>query len=646
MQNPLDVTGASANASFISAFRSSAVKPDSSDENPFAGVLNQALQASSQDTHTSKAAHPSGSGTGATPHKTDDPEPTNQPKADSNNPITKSKDPAAAKQTHTTEQASDAKSGNKTNATSENDAANPTQAKTAADANTASTEQPSDEDKPKTETPDISLTIGAVPTDSQPLNLALLQATAPLLAQPLSTPLATTPTAPGEAQPDTGASTPIDPTAGAAASGIVLPTTASSIALNPTGSLFEVSALKDTATVPATTTATTSQNGQTPTGETSKVGPQQTLLAGLAATAEANSTPETTSPATADPTTSASALTLSGAMANAAQPDQSSAKKTKTEPNATAEPIATEAIGALSVLNAPVGNTTPAERKPNATLPQTDTFKQSLNSIQASMNAMQGDIESAPDHKQDGLPDSALTAAPQSDASGINASDLLSAGGLNGTGSGSVSGSNGDGSINGIPTFNATAQNPTLQIAEGTAYSVKNGHKELIIRLNPDNLGEVKINLTTNSNQQLSARLIASTTESHDLLKGQLDSLKTTLAAQGVSVDRLSVVLAGSAESGGSKDASKQEQTFSQEQSQNQQNTAQGSFQQQFNQQNPTSANLFGQMNGQSQSGFSQNQTASHLTDGTDTGAIGASENTTSNSASNGHDNGRISILA
>lgn len=98
--------------------------------------------------------------------------------------------------------------------------------------------------------------------------------------------------------------------------------------------------------------------------------------------------------------------------------------------------------------------------------------------------------------------------------------------------------------------FASDAAHPVAQVLEGAVYSVKNGHKELILRLNPDNLGEVRINLISHDGGRLNARLIADTPESRDLLQNQVQSLQSSLEAQGIRVERLSVILAGQSSEG------------------------------------------------------------------------------------------------
>jgi hypothetical protein len=286
--------------------------------------------------------------------------------------------------------------------------------------------------------------------------------------------------------------------------------------------------------------------------------------------------------------------------------------------------------------------------KPNASVPGTDAFKKLWGNVSAQLSAMRGEIETAPkvkgsDKSAPGLSNEEAASSDVStstefgDLSGITLTlgDTASAGMVDIP----TSKSNADG----IQSFSSLAQNPTDQIAEGTAYSVKNGHKELIIRLNPDNLGEVRVNLTSHGNQELSARLIASTQESHDLLKGQLDSLKSTLEAQGITVDRLSVVLAGAETGNGNNTSSKHQpqQEFQGQQSQTGQQ--QSSFQQQSNPQNPSHAGLFSNLNqGHAPyQGFAQPRA-----NGASVGSNGEVETGSPVSPTEKPDNGRISILA
>jgi hypothetical protein len=321
------------------------------------------------------------------------------------------------------------------------------------------------------------------------------------------------------------------------------------------------------------------------------------------------------------------------------QPVQSASTATEGLETTVGKPLDAAAI-ALSQMSSQKSVST----KPNASVPGTDAFKKLWGNVSAQLSAMRGEIETAP--KLKGNDKSANEEAEPIDFS--TGTDLGSLSGLTLTlgdtaGAGIADIPTSKSNADGIQSFSSLAQNPTDQIAEGTAYSVKNGHKELIIRLNPDNLGEVRVNLTSHGNQELSARLIASTQESHDLLKGQLDSLKSTLEAQGVTVDRLSVVLAG-AETGNGNNAGSKHQTQQEFQGQQSQTgQQQSSFQQQSNPQNPFHAGLFSNLNqGHTPyQGFAQQRA-----NGAPVGSNGEVETGSPVPPTEKPDNGRISILA
>jgi flagellar hook-length control protein FliK len=192
-----------------------------------------------------------------------------------------------------------------------------------------------------------------------------------------------------------------------------------------------------------------------------------------------------------------------------------------------------------------------------------------------------------------------------------------------------------------IPTFASAAQHPVDQVLEGAVYSVKNGHKELVLRLNPENLGEVRINLISHGNNELTARLIASTPESRDLLQSQMSSLKSSLEAQGIQVDRLSVVLAGRPDTRQDFHSSHQEQN---PQQQDQSHTA--SQQQQQGQSN--GGNAFAQMAGQFQqprSPYAQNPSQYNANNTRQTDVFPEADSRAENRNAPNHD-GQVSILA
>lgn len=192
-----------------------------------------------------------------------------------------------------------------------------------------------------------------------------------------------------------------------------------------------------------------------------------------------------------------------------------------------------------------------------------------------------------------------------------------------------------------IAQFSSAAQTPADQVAEGTIYSIKQGQRELIIRLNPDNLGEVRINLVRHGDNSLSARLIASTQESHDLLQSQLESLKESLESQGIQVERLNVMLAGSPET--------QNQNTQSQQHNNQQSTDNNNnTQQQANNQGQADHNTFAQQmanHSQHKHGTNQGHQAAFQQQGNATSGLSTDGAGKPETQPQHHANGNISIL-
>ncbi len=196
-----------------------------------------------------------------------------------------------------------------------------------------------------------------------------------------------------------------------------------------------------------------------------------------------------------------------------------------------------------------------------------------------------------------------------------------------------------------IPTIQSNAQNPVEQVVDGAVYSVKHGQRELILKLNPDNLGQVRINLVSSGNgNQLSARFIATTAESHQLLKGQVDALKTSLESQGIQIQHLSVMMAGQADT--RQDFKDTPDRQPSEQDASKQNSANG---EQPKDQAPGNAfTQFAQAQQQPQyERYLQKQETRGNgpgRTGSDTGSETASS--TQSTTSNRNDNGKVSILA
>ncbi len=91
----------------------------------------------------------------------------------------------------------------------------------------------------------------------------------------------------------------------------------------------------------------------------------------------------------------------------------------------------------------------------------------------------------------------------------------------------------------------ATGSSVADQVVSAATFSVQNGRKEVTLQLNPHELGDVRVRLSSDSANQVSARLIAATAEAHELLSQQIESLQKSMEAQGIRVERIQVVLAG-----------------------------------------------------------------------------------------------------
>lgn len=196
------------------------------------------------------------------------------------------------------------------------------------------------------------------------------------------------------------------------------------------------------------------------------------------------------------------------------------------------------------------------------------------------------------------------------------------------------------------PVFTPSAESLTDQVVEGTAYGAKNGQKELTIRLNPHNLGEVRVNLISrdigNGATELSARLIATSAESHEALQQQINQLKDSLEVQGVRVDRLTVIMASGADTrndarGGDSSGG---QTFNQQQQAFQQQNPD----QHLNRDSHPGFNLGGQGHEQAASGRSGQQGANRYA--SVPAGNGASSEISGGPESGANENGRISLLA
>ncbi len=96
-------------------------------------------------------------------------------------------------------------------------------------------------------------------------------------------------------------------------------------------------------------------------------------------------------------------------------------------------------------------------------------------------------------------------------------------------------------------SFNAIPHVPAEQVAEGAIDAIRSHRSEITLQLRPESLGQVTVNLSSNQQQQVSARLVAFTPEAHQALTEQVQTLRQSLESHGIQVDRISISLASNA---------------------------------------------------------------------------------------------------
>lgn len=195
-----------------------------------------------------------------------------------------------------------------------------------------------------------------------------------------------------------------------------------------------------------------------------------------------------------------------------------------------------------------------------------------------------------------------------------------------------------------LPAGIGTNQNPIKvpgltvadQAVNGTAITVQAGRKELTLQLNPENLGQLRINLTSVGEQQVSARFITQNADARQELESQINSLRQALEKQGIQLTHITVTMAGENSASRSTEQNGQNNAFNQN---SQQETFQQLAQQQGShqyQQAGREQNSPWQTSGQS--GFS-NSAQTQGMEGVDAPAGSASREQSINH------NGRISVL-
>jgi hypothetical protein len=84
-------------------------------------------------------------------------------------------------------------------------------------------------------------------------------------------------------------------------------------------------------------------------------------------------------------------------------------------------------------------------------------------------------------------------------------------------------------------------------LANTLSQAVQNHKPAVTLQLTPENLGSLRIHISTGADNQISARLVVSHPEALSKLDATLQELRQNLEAKGVHVDQLRVTLAGEA---------------------------------------------------------------------------------------------------
>lgn len=195
--------------------------------------------------------------------------------------------------------------------------------------------------------------------------------------------------------------------------------------------------------------------------------------------------------------------------------------------------------------------------------------------------------------------------------------------------------------------FHSSAMDTVDQVADGAISAMKTNRSEITMQLRPEHLGQVTINLSSNRNQEVSARIVAFSSEAHQVLSEQAQSLKQSLENQGIQVDRISVSLASGhvsqADSMQNNTGFQQGGQFDSNPDANRQTTQHGFQHQQQSQQAQTFFQQFQQQQS-NPNAFQQARTSGHTHQGQDLSGFASEPSSSVDRVRN--DNGNVSILA
>jgi len=132
-------------------------------------------------------------------------------------------------------------------------------------------------------------------------------------------------------------------------------------------------------------------------------------------------------------------------------------------------------------------------------------------------------------------------------------------------------------------TVNTDAANTILpspnveKTSDAIVHATQTGQREITLQLNPESLGQLRVQLSSNHQQDVQARFITTNPEAQQEINNQIHHLKNALARHGIHLDAVQVVVSGD----GAQNNTNHDQSSSQE---NLQQQRQDNEMQQFNQ--------------------------------------------------------------
>lgn len=83
---------------------------------------------------------------------------------------------------------------------------------------------------------------------------------------------------------------------------------------------------------------------------------------------------------------------------------------------------------------------------------------------------------------------------------------------------------------------------PHMQVVQAARFSMKNGQSEMMLKLQPDSLGTVRLTLAGTAQNEVSIRLVADSIHAREVLESNMNELIRSLESNGLRIGNLSIV--------------------------------------------------------------------------------------------------------